>query len=87
MLDVLFIPASLLKIGLEVYTWTEYIYAERLSLIDADYVIVAILFILILADSKFLTCDVTPTFLSLRGFFEVQIDCIPVARAFQEFHP
>ena len=59
LLDLSFIPASLLKITLEVNIWAEYIYAERLSLIDYSPTVATILLILILANGEFFTCSST----------------------------
>ena len=52
-LDIVFSLLSVVKIALEVVTWTEYINAERLNLVDYEYKIAFILFLLILSNSKF----------------------------------
>ena len=59
--DVIFSLLSVVKIALEVVTWTEYINAERLNLVDYEYKIAVVLFLLILSNSKFSswTCTLT----------------------------
>ena len=52
-MDVIPILLSVVKIALEVITWTEYINAERLNLVDYEYKIAVVLFLLILSNSKF----------------------------------
>ena len=52
-MDVIPILLSVGKIAVEFVTWTEYINAERLNLVDYEYRIAVVLFLLILSDSKF----------------------------------
>ena len=81
-LDIVFSLLSVVKIALEVVTWTEYINAERLNLVDYEYKIAFILFLLILSDSKFFLKLHTYTYLSLFGLLAGEVDHIRMAGAF-----
>ena len=85
--DVMFSLLSMVKIALEVITWTEYINAERLNLVDYEYKIAFILFLLILSDSKFFVFVHLHLQLSLFGLVADEVDDIRVAGAFQKFYP
>ena len=67
--DVIFSLLSVVKITLEVITWTEYINAERLNLVDYEYKIAFILFLLILSNSKFSSWTCTLTLLLVYVVF------------------